>query len=88
MKVDDKELIKPFSRTPHTHMELRDTMRELTGEDLQKIFVCQELIDFGVVHQKSVEVRSFNVRNELRGSIKVQLFFEGLEELGKSDSEP
>ena len=67
---------------------MRDTIRELTGEDLQKIFVCQETIDFGVVYQKSTEKRSFNVRNELRGAIKVQVFYEGLLELAKSDSQP
>ena len=66
---------------------MRDTIRELTGEDLQKIFVCQETIDFGVVHQKSVETRSFNIRNELRGAIKVQLFYNGLDELKLSDKD-
>tara|TARA_B110000914_G_C15145826_1_gene301596 strand:- start:297 stop:419 length:123 start_codon:yes stop_codon:yes gene_type:complete len=39
MVVDDTKLFKPFSSTPSSHSELRDTTKELSGEDLQKIFV-------------------------------------------------
>jgi len=59
MVVDDTKLFKPFSSTPSSHSELRDTTKELSGEDLQKIFVSQEQINFGTVFAKSVEKRSF-----------------------------
>jgi len=34
MIVDDTKLFKPFSSTPSSHSELRDTTKELNGEDL------------------------------------------------------
>ena len=39
MIVDDKKLFKPFPSKYSSHSELRDTTKEMTGDELQKIFV-------------------------------------------------
>ena len=59
-KADPKKVFKPFKCKPKSHAEMRDTIAELTGQELQKIFVGPKNgIDFKTVNMKSVETRFF-----------------------------
>lgn len=68
-------LRKPFSEEGEkgSHKVLRDTVMELNGESLQKIWAGPRKIDFGMIFVKSQSSRTFTVRNDLRNCISVRL---------------
>jgi len=83
----DKVYKKIFPAEPSSQAEIRDVTAELNGEKLQKIFAGPSVINFGSIYVKSRVSKYFAVRNENRGCIKVQLFFEN-DELKGSYQKP
>jgi len=49
---------------------------ELTGEDLQKIFISPKHLKFGTINVNSVAINTFSIRNELKGAIQGRLDIE------------
>ena len=78
---------KRFPFKSEKHSVLRDCTLELNGEQLQKIYAGPRVIDFGHVFVKSRSFKFFNIKNELRTHIMVQLVIEN-EELIESYSKP
>lgn len=63
-----------FPEKPVSHKDVRDVYLELSGEDLQKIIVGPRIIDLGTINIKSQVTKSFTIKNDLRNTIRVQLF--------------
>ena len=61
---------KIFHSKPRSHVELRDCSSELDGAKLQNIFSGPKIINFGSVFIKSLETRTFAIKNNLRFYIK------------------
>ena len=74
----------PYPELPMTHAESRDVESVLTGEELQKVQVGPVKIDFGSIFIKSTDSRHFQIKNDLRKPISVQLNIEGNKELEDS----
>lgn len=73
--------IVEFTDKPASHSEARDVTMELTGEELQKIQVGPNVVEFGSVFVKSNSVKYFQVKNDLRKSVSVRVVTEGIKEL-------
>lgn len=72
---------------PKSQAEIRDTNRELTAEELQKIFAGPITIDFGPIYVKSRVSKYFSIQNQLRSSIMAQIECSD-DELKQSYSQP
>lgn len=64
---------KIFAAEPITQAEARDSTKELSPDELQKVFVGPTTMDYGVVYVKSKLTKYFSVKNQLKGSILVQI---------------
>ena len=62
-----------FPSEPKSQAEMKDTTRELTPEELQRVFAGPITIDFGSIYIKSRASRYFSIQNQLRTSIKAQV---------------
>ena len=78
---------KMFPPEPSSQAELRDILKELNAEELQKVFVGPTIIDFGIVYVKSKVSRFFAVKNQLKTAISVQIIVNN-GELGDSYQKP
>lgn len=76
-----------FPSEASSQAELRDIQRELSPEELQKVFVGPTTIDFGSVYVKSRAVRYFAVKNSLKTAIVVQIICNN-NELAESYQKP
>lgn len=73
---DGQQSFKEFSDKTNSYAELRDCEIDLDGEKLQKIHVGPTTIDFKSIFVKSTATKYFQVKNELRTSIRVRLIIE------------
>lgn len=71
--MSDKLVKRKFKPEPTTQNEITDCATELTGEQLQKISVGPQRINFKNVFVKSHATKSFVVTNDLRQNIYVRL---------------
>ena len=62
-----------FPPEPRSQTEVRDTNRELTPEELQRIFAGPTTIDFGSIYIKSRVKKYFSIQNQLRSAIIAQV---------------
>ena len=51
----------------------REIIKELTGDDLKKIFIYPKVLDLGNVNLNSTERRSFCIRNEMLTHLSTQI---------------
>ena len=54
---------------------------DLTGEDLQKIFISPKHLKFGRINVNSVAINTFSIRNELKGAIQGRLDIDDIEDI-------
>lgn len=64
--MSDKLVKRKFKPEPTTQIEMKDCATELTGQQLQKISVGPQRINFKNVFVKSQATKSFVVTNDLR----------------------
>ena len=62
-----------FPSEPKSQAEIRDTTRELTPDELQRIFAGPTIIDFGSIYVKSKVSRYFSIQNQLRTPVLAQI---------------
>ena len=62
-----------FPSEPKTQAEMMDTTRELTADELQRVFAGPTSINFGSVYVKSKASRYFSIQNQLRTSIMARI---------------
>ncbi|CAD8106047.1 unnamed protein product [Paramecium primaurelia] len=65
---------KKFPSEPKTHSEIRDTTTELNAQQLLKICAGPVKMEFGNIFVKSMAIKYFYVRNELRSSISARIY--------------
>lgn len=82
--MSDKLVKRKFKPEPTTQNELKDCSTELTGQQLQKISVGPQRINFKNVFVKSNATKSFVVTNDLRQNIYVRLMVDAYPELQMS----
>jgi hypothetical protein len=82
--MSDKLVKRKFKPEPTTQIEHKDCATELTGQQLQKISVGPQRINFKNVFVKSQATKSFVVTNDLRQNIYVLLQVDAYPELQMS----
>ncbi|CAD8120827.1 unnamed protein product [Paramecium sonneborni] len=65
---------KKFPSEPKTHSEIRDTTQELNSQTLLKICAGPVKLEFGNIFVKSMAIKYFQVRNELRNCISARIY--------------
>jgi hypothetical protein len=70
---------KKFPPQPQNHAEVRDSVAELNGFELQKIQTGPTVFNFGQMFIKSSATQTFWIRNDLPNSIQVLLKIENKE---------
>lgn len=79
--MSDKIVKRKYKPEPVTQNEIKDCATELTGQQLQKIAVGPQRINFKNVFVKSQATKSFVVTNDLRQNIYVRLMVDAYPEL-------
>ena len=69
----NKPMKVTYPSEPRSQTELRDTSRDLTPEELQKIFAGPTTIDFGSIYIKSRVKKYFSIQNQLRSCILARI---------------
>jgi hypothetical protein len=82
--MSDKLVKRKFKPEPTTQNEIKDCATELTGQQLQKIAIGPQRINFKNVFVKSQATKSFVVTNDLRQNIYVRLMVDAYPELQMS----